>query len=68
MRSPLGLLAALALLMLPQGIVARQEAAPRSSRTASYTIDATLDPGTRTIAGRGRLVWRNAARVPRVNG
>jgi len=35
-----------------------------SPRNASYTIDARLDPATRTIAGREILSWRNISRRP----
>ncbi|MGH9330731.1 MAG: M1 family metallopeptidase, partial [Vicinamibacterales bacterium] len=34
-------------------------AAPLSPRTASYTIDARLDPATRTMTGTAELRWRN---------
>ncbi|HET9369019.1 MAG TPA: hypothetical protein VFO19_02180, partial [Vicinamibacterales bacterium] len=44
---------------------ARQGAdVPRSPRNASYTISATLDPATHTIAGSGRLTWRNVSNAP----
>ena len=36
----------------------------RSPRTASYTIEARLDPESRTIAGRLVLEWRNTADRP----
>jgi hypothetical protein len=31
---------------------------------ANYRLEATLDPASRTITGRGRLIWRNTARIP----
>ncbi|MCC7007913.1 MAG: M1 family metallopeptidase [Acidobacteria bacterium] len=46
------------------GPAGSQPAAPRSPRNASYTLHATLTPATRSIEGRGRLTWRNAAGVP----
>lgn len=33
-------------------------------RTASYEIDATLDPDTHTIRGSQRVAWRNRSSVP----
>jgi Peptidase family M1 domain len=35
----------------------------RSPRNANYTIDARLDPSTRTITGRETVVWRNITRT-----
>ena len=64
MRSLWGLSAALVMLTLSQGVVARQEPPPRSPRNASYALEATLDPVNRLILGRGRLSWRNIASVP----
>jgi hypothetical protein len=46
---------------------ARQGAAPPaplSPRNANYTLHATLDTATHTIAGDGRLVWRNITQNP----
>src|SRR5690348_10568548 len=31
----------------------------RSPRNANYQIDVRLDPATRTVSGRERIVWRN---------
>jgi hypothetical protein len=64
MRSLRGLLAALVMLTLSQGVIALQEPPPRSPRNASYRLEATLDPVNRLILGRGRLTWRNIATVP----
>ncbi len=36
-----------------------QAAAPLSPPVVEYTIEANLDPKTKTIAGKERLVWRN---------
>lgn len=44
---------------------AAPSAAPsRSPRNANYSIDATLDPRTRTVTGRGVITWRNLAARP----
>jgi Peptidase family M1 domain len=48
--------------VLTAGGAARQDASARSPRNASYTLQATLDPASRTITGSGRLTWRNIAR------
>lgn len=37
-------------------------AGARSARNANYSIDARLDPATRTITGREVITWRNVAR------
>src|SRR5262249_56896307 len=37
--------------------------APLSSRNANYTIEARLDPATRTITGRETIVWRNISKT-----
>jgi peptidase M1-like protein len=37
---------------------------PLSPRNASYTIKATLDPGTRTITGSETIAWRNITTKP----
>jgi hypothetical protein len=39
-------------------------AAARAPRIASYTIDARLDPGTRTITAEETIAWRNASANP----
>jgi hypothetical protein len=39
-------------------------AATRSPRNANYTIEARLDPQSRTIAGRAVLEWRNLEAQP----
>lgn len=61
------LLLFLVLLGAPQ--VARGQAAtnhdgPLSDRLVSYSIDATLDPATRTVKGAQRLTWRNPGATP----
>jgi hypothetical protein len=38
--------------------------APLSERRVSYTMDVTLNPDRRTVAGTQRLTWRNPDRVP----
>ncbi len=47
----------------PAPAAAREAVAPatvvRSPRNANYSIDASLDPRTRTISGRGVITWRN---------
>src|SRR5262245_28864420 len=48
--------------VLTAGGAARQDAPARSPRNASYTLQATLDPVSRTITGSGRLTWRNISR------
>jgi hypothetical protein len=44
--------------------VGAQEPAGMAPRTASYSIDATLDPAARTIAGRQIVTWRNPGGIP----
>ena len=51
---------ALAIGVVTSAVAARQA----SPRNASYTLAAALDPAARTIAGRGRLTWRNIASRP----
>jgi hypothetical protein len=41
-----------------------QEPAGMAPRTASYSIDATLDPAARTITGREIVTWRNPGGIP----
>src|SRR6187200_368942 len=41
-----------------------QDAAGMAPRTASYSIDATLDPVVRTITGREVVTWRNPGTIP----
>src|ERR1700752_1183512 len=41
-----------------------QEPASMAPRTASYSIDATLDPAARTITGREVVTWRNPGTIP----
>jgi hypothetical protein len=43
----------------PDGSTARPDA-PRAPRIASYSIDARLDPATRSISATQELTWRNA--------
>ncbi len=45
----------------PDGATGR---ASLSRRVVSYRIEATLDPGRRTIAGREMITYRNDTRVP----
>jgi hypothetical protein len=45
-------------------LAAHAQTPPLSPRNASYSIDARLDPVTRTIAARATLVWRNIASGP----
>lgn len=54
--------AAAVLLFDPGGTYGAVEALSR--RVADYTIEASLDPAGRRVAGRQRLVWRNPAAVP----
>ena len=57
--------AVLGLLALTSGVPFQPDStAALSPRNASYAINATLDPATRTITGDERLVWRNIAPVP----
>ena len=39
-------------------------ATPVAPPVVEYTIDASLDPGTKTIDGSERLVWRNPSGDP----
>ena len=70
-------LLALAVHGLPAGAAEQQTVAPpaisaagssgggaRSPRIASYSIDARLDPSTRTITGDEVLTWRNVSANP----
>ena len=50
------------LVLAASGLDARQTA--RSPDVASYRLEATLDPATHTIGGRGRLTWRNPSSQP----
>ncbi len=53
------------LLALTSGLPVQPEStSARSPRNASYTINATLDPATRTITGDERLAWRNISAIP----
>lgn len=63
-RIPLAAVAAVALLMAATGpvpVAARQTLA---HATASYDIDATLDPAARRLTGREVITWRNPGTVP----
>ena len=51
---------ALAIGVVTPGLAARQ----KSPQNASYRLAATLDAANHTIAGRGRLTWRNIASTP----
>ena len=44
--------------------VRAQEPAGFAPRTASYSIDATLDPAARTLTGREIVTWRNPGGKP----
>jgi hypothetical protein len=44
--------------------VRAQEPAGLAPRTASYSIDATLDPAARTLTGREVVTWRNPGDTP----
>lgn len=52
--------AAFAALLAGPSLDARQA----SPRNANYTLIASLQPATRTIAGRGQLTWRNTSTTP----
>jgi hypothetical protein len=55
----------IAAVALAIGVVAPDLAArQKSPQNANYRLAATLDPATHTIAGRGRLTWRNIASTP----
>jgi hypothetical protein len=41
-----------------------QPAPARDTRTASYDIDVTLDPATRTLTGSEIITWRNPGAIP----
>src|SRR3712207_3434354 len=43
--------------------VAQLESAGVSPRNANYSIDARLDPSSRTITGREVLTWRNISAI-----
>lgn len=49
---------------LVMSAVPAADARQKSPQNASYTLAATLDPAARTIAGRGRLTWRNITASP----
>jgi hypothetical protein len=49
--------------LAPAGAVRAQEAG-MAPRTASYSIDATLDPVAGTITGRETITWRNPGGIP----
>ncbi len=51
---------ALAIGVVTPGLAARQ----KSPQNANYRLAATLDTANHTIAGRGRLTWRNIASKP----
>jgi hypothetical protein len=52
-------------LTLPaSGTVRAQEASGFAPRTASYSIDATLDPAARTLTGAEIITWRNPGGTP----
>ena len=64
----LRLTAALVLTVAPAAALQAQVtgvmAPPRSPRNASYSIDATLDPASKTITGSEVVTWRNITAKP----
>ncbi len=50
--------------LAPTAPAAASAPAARSARSASYSIDAALDPRTRTITGRSLVTWRNVTSRP----
>ncbi|NQW03016.1 MAG: M1 family metallopeptidase [Acidobacteria bacterium] len=68
-RLPFWTLVAATLLLVARPAGFEQTGAPlaRSPRNASYQLLATLDPDTHTIAGSGRIVWRNITTSPAVD-
>ena len=57
-------LLALGLQIAGPPLVAQDAAPAPSPRNANYTLRASLDAPARTIAGEGRLTWRNLAAIP----
>jgi aminopeptidase N len=61
-------LALLAAGLALQPLVSARQAAPaapaRSPRNANYTLQASLDPATHTLTGKGRVTWRNITKTP----
>jgi len=64
----LRLTAALVLTLAPAAALQAQVTGamepPRSPRNANYSIDATLDPATKTITGSEVITWRNITTKP----
>jgi len=58
------LAASLLLVARPAGFEPQDAPPARSPRNASYQLLATLDPGTHTITGSGRITWRNITTAP----
>lgn len=58
------LAASLLLVARPAGFESQDAPSARSPRNASYQFLATLDPGTHTITGSGRITWRNITTAP----
>lgn len=58
------LVATLLLVARPAGFESQDAPVARSPRNASYQLLATLDPGTHTITGSGRITWRNITTAP----
>jgi len=58
------LAASLLLVARPAGFESQDAPSARSPRNASYQLLATLDPGTHTITGSGRITWRNITTAP----
>src|SRR6476469_3928060 len=50
-------------LLLMTLVAAAAAAQPLSPRNANYTIDARLDPVSRTISATETVVWRNSTRT-----
>src|SRR5262245_20879980 len=57
-------IAASAIGVAPWTPLRAQEAAGMAPRTASYSIDATLDPSAHTLTGREMITWRNPGDKP----
>ncbi len=60
----LAIVFALALGLRPGSPVRAQDPAGMAPRTASYSIDATLDAETRQLTGREIITWRNPGGIP----
>ncbi|MEO6222650.1 MAG: M1 family metallopeptidase [Vicinamibacterales bacterium] len=63
-RSFCSLVAATLLLVARPAGFEQSTTPARSPRNASYQLRASLDPGPHTIAGSGRILWRNITAAP----